>query len=287
MNLEYVRPHTLSEAIGLLGESSDRALVLAGGTDLVPALGAIPSDPASPHLLVDIKDIPELCGLWQDEAGNVRIGATTRVGDLVAGPLIRHWFPALSEGAALLGSYPVRGLATIGGNICRASPVGDLLPPLLVYDAVVVLAGRGGRRPVALEHFLLGPGHTDLRPGEVLVEVLLPPPMPGLRSSYRKHSPRRAMDLAVISAAAALAPGAAARPTLRLALGGVAPVVFRPRRAEDAWAEGRAADWRDVAKLATEECQPIDDLRASASYRRRVVAVVVRRLLENLSGGPA
>jgi CO/xanthine dehydrogenase FAD-binding subunit len=287
MNLEYARPHDLPEAIRLLSDSNGRAVVLAGGTDLVPALRCEPQPAGAERLLVDVKDIPELCSLWQDEAGRLHLGATVRVRDLLSSPAVRRGFPALAAGAAVLGSYPVRTLATIGGNICRASPVGDLLPPLLIYDATVIVAGPTGTRPVALDSFLLGPGQTDLRPGELLVEVLLPATPAGLSSGYRKQSPRRAMDLAVVSAAAAMIPGLAGRPTIRLALGGVAPVAFRPRLAENAWADGRATDWREVACLAAGECSPIDDLRASASYRRSVVAVIIRRLLEDLSGRPA
>ena len=185
-----------------------------------------------------------------------------------------------------LGSYPVRNRATIGGNICRASPSGDLLPPLLIYDARLVIFSQNGFRSVLLRDFFIGPGKTILEEDEILVEVILPQVSPSASSGYLKYSRREAMDLAIVGVAAMLIPRTDSKDELRLALGAVGPTPFRAINVEKTWQKRGPLDYEEVGTLASAECQPIDDIRSSANYRRKIVSVLTIRLLTMLSRVP-
>ncbi len=277
---QYSRPASLDEAANLLRELGSTAVVFAGGTDLIPMMRI---GELAPQHVVDVKHLADLHEFQQDGEGRWHIGAAVTVHELESSPALGESYPALATAAASLGSYPVRCRATIGGNVCRASPSADLLPPLLIYEAEAITYSPAGERRSPLSQFFVGPGQTSLAGDEFLVKLVLPVSAPGWQSAYTKHSPRRAMDLAVVGVATAVGPNGSGPRSIRIALGAVAPTPIRATGVEEEWGRRGPLPWDEVGKLAAAECNPIDDLRASADYRRHIVKVVVARMLQGLS----
>ena len=279
MSYGYHRPSTLAEAFRLVAEIPDSRYV-AGGTDLFVQLGnGLPERPA----LISLRGLSELSDI--DTSTRVRIGATVPLSDVQVHPVVAENFPALVESIAILGSRQIRNMATLGGNLCNASPAADTAPPLLVYGASVELADTGGSREVTLEDFLQGPGQTALRPGEILTAILLDPPGDGTRSVFLRKG-RVAMDLAIASVATLMEWDGATCLRVRLAAGAVAPVPLRLKRSE-AIVEGTNLDAEIRARAREEarsEISPITDLRSTKGYRRHLTGVLVERALEHLAG---
>ena len=232
--------------------------------------------------IVDIKNIKDLRGVTR-EAGQLCIGSAETVDDISRNPQVTQDYPALHQAALSLGSFPVRCQATIGGNICRASPSGDLLPSLLLYDASVRVTGTKGERTVKVNDFFLGPGKTILDEDEILTDILLPSPESESYSAYVKYSPRRAMDLAVVGVAAGIWFTLGEINDVHIALGAVGPTPFRASKAEMTWKNRNPISWEEIGSVAATECRPIDDIRGSAEYRRKLVSVYVARMLNDLS----
>ncbi len=284
--LERYAPTSLPQALELLQQLDGRAQVIAGGTDLMLKMkkGAL-----APRAVVNIKRLPELKGISAEADGGLRIGALTTLRELTrSAPVLAH-YPSLAQAAGWMASEQVRSFATIGGNLCNAAPSADLAPPLIALDAAVTLAGAAGPRQLALEEFFLGPGKTALQPGELLLDIHLPPPAG--RTLYFKQAPRAFMDIAVVGVAAGLLLQDGHCRDARIVLGAVAPTPLRVHQAEAALrgrslaGRGqRAAAFAEAAGLAAEACAPIDDVRSSAWYRRQMVQVVTRRALEQLAG---
>lgn len=281
---EYFAPRTLPEAADLLARHGDQARAVAGGTDLLLKMKA---GRLRPRVIVNLKRLAELRGL--DFNGHLTLGALTTLEALRRSPVIRRHYPALAEASASMASPQIRNLATVGGNLCNAAPSADLAPILLALDARARLAGPQGERRVPLDEFFTGPGRTVLQPGELLVALEVPPPAG--RALYLKLAPRQHMDIAVVGLGLRLQVEAGRCVQARLALGAVAPVPLRVPQA-GAELEGSALTPERIARaaqLAAEAAQPIDDLRGSAWYRRRMVGVLARRGLEQLAAasGPA
>ncbi len=276
MSFRYERPGTVAEATALLAGAGGGARILAGGTDLMIALRGAPA----PTVLVDIKHIPELGVIAWTDAG-LEVGACVPVQDVADDARVRAAFPALAEGAEAIGSLQIRSRATIAGNLSNASPCMDTAPPLLVLDGRLRIAGPAGTREAPLADFFLGVRRTALAPDEMIVAVVVPG-TPGVRSGFAKIKRTRGHDLAIVNAAASYDPGAGAmrvaigscavRPALVPALAGVRP------DADPAQVGER------LAALAGEHIQPIDDVRASAEYRRDMTALLCRRLAARLLG---
>jgi len=259
----------------LVRRVSEGAGVIAGGTDYVPLYRA---GSVSDVSAVDLTGVPELAGVSVGPAA-VQIGAVTRLRDVMS--LGEPCWRAVSDGAELVGSVQTRNRATLGGNLCRASPSGDTLPALLVCDAVLTIGSQGGRREVSVDEFFIGPGLTTLLAGEVLEAISLPR-LPG-GSSYRRATVRRAMDLATVGVAVHVGVRAGQVTDLRLAIGGAGP---RPILVRDVagFGSGKAvADLDIIAEGLNERAQdaisPIDDVRGSAWYRRRLVTALIGRSL--------
>jgi carbon-monoxide dehydrogenase medium subunit len=200
-------------------------------------------------------------------------------------PAIQERYPVLARGAAEVGSVQIRNLATLGGNMCNASPSADTSPSLLVLDAQVRILGPGGERTVPITEFWTGPGRTVLNPGEIVTTVHMPTPAEATRSFYYKLAVRKAMDLAMVGIAVTMVPRNGGFNQVRIALGAVAPVALRATEAE-ALATGSAltADRIEQAvQKAAEICRPISDQRASAEYRREMVGALTRRALQQLA----
>jgi carbon-monoxide dehydrogenase medium subunit len=276
---EYHEPANLEEASALLVRHGAEASLLAGGTDL---LVEIKEHVRWPKHVVNVKRIPGLAALEYDARDGLRFGALVTAREIETSPVVLEKYPGLAQAARELGSIQVRHRATVVGNICRASPSADTLPPLIADGASVRIHGPAGGRTVALEDFFTGPGKTVLAPGELVTEVVVPPPAPRTGKHYIKHGRRKAMELATVGVAVALTLEGDACREIRIALGAVAPTPIRARAAEAAL-RGRGLDAQAIAaaaRIAQGECRPISNVRGSAEYRREMVGVLAARAIE-------
>jgi aerobic carbon-monoxide dehydrogenase medium subunit len=272
---EYFEPRSLDEAVSLLARYEGRAQPLAGGTDL---LVEIKEQLRRADCVVNIKKIPGFQPLSFDLKDGLRIGALVTAREIETSPVVLEKYPALAQSARELGSIQVRNRATIVGNVCRASPSADTLPPLIADGASVKLFGRNGECTVLLEEFFVGPGTTSLKPDELVTEIVVPPPPPCTGKVYIKHGRRKAMELATVGVAVTLTIGA----DVRIVLGAVAPTPIRARQAE-AVLRGQTLNEKlieQAADAAVLESRPISNVRASAEYRREMVGVLTRRAIE-------
>jgi len=277
--VEYFEPADLKQARDVLSRNPSAA-VLAGGTDLV--VGSRSGKRGLPRSIVAIHRLQELRRIEPQSRGAVRIGALVSHADLEASEVIVRDWSALADASALVGSPATRHLGTIGGNVCNASPAMEAGSPLAVFDAKVELTSRGGKRTVPFVEFVTGPGRTAARPGELLTAVLLPPVSRrhSLGSAYVRLEYRQAMEIAVVGAAALVAVDRRGNCKMaRIALTAVAPTCVRAEGAEKLLEGKRLSDdaIEQAALHAAGAARPIDDVRASAEYRREMVAVIVAR----------
>jgi carbon-monoxide dehydrogenase medium subunit len=270
---EYFEPATLDEAMALL--VAPNAQILAGGTDLLVELK---EQLRRVDSVVNIKKVSGLGGLRYDNG--LHIGALATAREVETSPLVQEKYRSLAQSVRELGSIQVRHRATIIGNVCRASPSADTIPPLIADGASIRIRGSGGERVVLLEDFFLGPGKTVLQPGDVVTEIVVPPPPPGTGKIYLKHGRRKAMELATVGVAVTHIPGV----ETRIVLGAVAPTPIRARQAEDLLRGKRLTDELidKAVQAAVAASRPISNVRASAEYRREMVGVLTRRALEQL-----
>jgi CO/xanthine dehydrogenase FAD-binding subunit len=239
-----------------------------------------------PPAVVNVKRIPGLTVI-DVRAEAIRLGALTTLTALTEHPVIAAEYPVLPFTARYMGSPAIRHLATVGGNLCNASPAADLPPVLLVLDAEVGIVGPAGERRLPLDRFFRGPGQTALAEGELLTWVEVPRKHAGWILRYERLDVRRAMDIAIVGVALALRRDGARVTEARLALGAVAPTPPRVPDAEAALVAGglQAAAVARAAELAMAAPRPIGDVRATAEYRREMVGALVRRALAPLAGG--
>jgi len=275
---EYVAPATLDEAVRALAGRTDTR-VLAGGTDLLVQLkNGRHQDTA---LVVDVKRIQELMAITMDDGG-LRIGAAAPCIRIASHPDVRAHFPSLVELASLIGGTAIQGRASLGGNLCNASPSADSIPLLIALSAVARIAGGGGIREVAVEDFCVAPGKNVLGTGEFLVDLLVPKPAAGFKAHYLRFIPRNEMDIAVAGVGVSATIGADGIITAaRLALAAVAPTPLFVREAGDALI-GHAPSSEQIeraAAIAQAAARPISDMRAPADYRRHLCGVLSRRAL--------
>lgn len=271
----YHEPATLDEAVALL--AAPNAQILAGGTDLLVELK---EQLRRADSVVNIKRIRGLTGLAYEEKQGLRIGALATSREVEISPVVLQKYRSLAQSVRELGSIQVRHRATIIGNVCRASPSADTIPPLIADGASVRIHGARGERVVKLEDFFLGPGKTVLQPGDVVTEIVVPPPPSGTGKIYIKHGRRKAMELATVGVAVTHVPGV----ETRIVLGAVAPTPIRARQAEALLRGKRLTPEliEQAAKAAVAESRPISNVRATAEYRREMVGVLTRRALEQV-----
>ena len=212
----YARPETVDEAVALLAEHGGEAELLAGGTDLIIELR---NRWKEPRVVVDLKRIDELAPAIVERDGFLAISASTVMADIVADERVQRFFPALAEAADSVGSIQIRNRATLAGNICNGSPAADTPPPLLVYEAQVVIAGVGGRSHMSIDDFIVGRGEVALRDDELVTAIEMPIPTEPLGSAFTRMTRRRGTDLASIT----LCCGVDSAGTTRLAYGSVGP----------------------------------------------------------------
>ena len=278
---EYAAPETLAEAVELMADSD--ATVLAGGTDLMVQIDQ--GRRSYGARLVNIRRIGEMRGIAIDD-DQVRIGALTTVTDILNDQTLKVAAPVLAQTADRFASNQLRNMATIGGNLCNASPAGDMIIPLMVLDATVVLSSWQdcviAQRLVPLADFFTGPSQTVIAPYEILSEIRFAKPASGFKARYVKSGPRPALEISTVSAGFGAVRGGGLS-NVRLALGAVAPTPLRAIKTE-AFLEGKSLSSdviAEAAEIAADEATPIDDVRATGWYRTHLTRVFVKRLLED------
>jgi len=274
---EHYAPDSVEELLELL-KSKPNAKLIAGGTDL---LLQMKEGTAQPETVVSLKNVEELGGFSVSKNG-YRLGTGMTLRRITRSNELTQNFPGLIYAAGVVASEQIRSLATLGGNICNASPSADMVPPLIALDAVVQLVSSQSQRELPLSEFFKGPGESVLKGGEILHSIFLPQPSGSM--IYSKHAPRKYMDLAVVGVAVRLAKKHGKINEARVALGAVGPVPFRAEKTEALLAGQTLTTelMREAGEMAAGECVPIDDIRGSAWYRKRMVKVHVRRNLEAL-----
>jgi xanthine dehydrogenase FAD-binding subunit len=282
---QYVAPSSLEQAAEYLQRPGE-VTILAGGTDVMPQSqgGRLKIK----RTLMNIQHIPELKGIAIDD-GAIRIGALATISEIMQSELIKKHFPILVEACDHFASDQIRNAATLGGNVCNASPAGDMLVPLLVLDAEVDLASKPNgsltRRRMPLAEFFVGPGKTRLGPAELLagLRIVLPPANHYAR--FFKFGTRPALDIATISIGIAGTLKNGALTNVRVAFGAVAPVPMRAPRTEQALEARRLdpATIEAVAGVARDEVAPIDDIRATAWYRKELIHNITKRMLAHVA----
>ena len=278
----YVAPRTLAEAVELL--HVENVTILAGGTDLMPQSKAARA--RFQPVLMNIQRINELRGI-REAKGYMRFGALTTITELLESALVKTRFTALWQSADHFASDQLRNAATIGGNICNASPAGDTLVPLLIFNSRVILASKSngavGTRTLPLAEFFVGPGRTRRQPNELLTSVEVPLPPEGFISEFFKFGTRPALDISTIAIGLGAIRKGDRLNDVRIGFGAGAPTPIRAPESEAALVGKPLAEAIDAALAAAEaEIKPISDFRASAWYRRELVHNVLRRMLENV-----
>lgn len=269
---DYAEPRTVEEALSLLDGSEEKTRVVAGGTDLLVQMkmGKI----VLGHL-VSLARIPGLRYLIVDRG--LRIGALTSFRQIEKEAVIREKYTALYEAARSVTSVQIKHMGTLGGNLCNASPAADSAPALLVLAAEVKLATRKGERQVPVDQFFAGPGETILTTNELLIEVEVPEVLPGTGSAFLKMG-RISADLAKVSVAAMIVREGEVIQGCRIAMGSVAKTPLRMLETERVLI---GKEWNDdlidrAGDHASQEIEPITDIRSTAGYRRELTKVLVR-----------
>jgi carbon-monoxide dehydrogenase medium subunit len=279
-DIDYAAPKSIAEAVRIFQEKGDKARALAGGTDIIVQVREHRRDV---DVLVDLKHIPELMELAYDTKSGLRIGAAVPCYQIYENAAIAKAYPGLIDAASLVGGIQIQSRASLGGNLCNASPAGDTIPALIALETTCVIAGPNGKREVPVEKFCTAPGKTVLGRGEFLVSLKMPPPKPRSGAAYLRFIPRNEMDIAVVGAGVSvgLNDSLTTCQFARIALAAVAPTPLLVTEASS-YLVGRplmTSDLDHAASLAQAAAKPISDMRGDAEYRKHLVGVLVRRAL--------
>lgn len=274
--VDYLAPSSVADAVRALHAAGPAARLMAGGTDLLVQMRG---GRARPKVVIDLKRIPALTGVRQ-EAGGFVIGAATSGAMLGEHAALKAAWPGVVEAANLIGSTQVQGRASLGGNLCNASPAADSVPALIAAGAVCVIEGPAGVRELAVEHVQTGPGKTSLSADEILVAFRLPVRPARSGDAYLRLIPRTEMDIAVVGAGVSVALDIAGICTAaRVSVGAVAPTCLLVEAAGAALV-GTKVDEATLSKVeaaVASACRPISDKRGTAEYRIKVASVLARR----------
>jgi carbon-monoxide dehydrogenase medium subunit len=272
----YTAPTTVDEVCQVLSSSPD-ARVFAGATDLLPqAQAGRPLD----DVLVDLKRIPRLMALEVADDGWT-IGAATPAARIAANEQLRSDYPGLVGAVALIGSDQIQNRASLGGNLCNASPAADSGPSLVVNGAKAVVASTNGCRTIPVTELVRGPGETSLADGEFVVEFLLDRPPAHTADAYLRFTPRTEMDIAVVGVAARVTVDDGRCQDAAVVLGAVAPTTVAVDGIADELV-GSSFDEESLgrcAALSSAACRPIDDMRGTKEFRRHIAGVLTRRAI--------
>jgi carbon-monoxide dehydrogenase medium subunit len=276
MDVQYVAPKTLDEAVRAFAAAAGAGRILAGGTDLLVQMR---NGVVAPGTIVDVKKIGELTTIEETKDGGFRIGAAVSGAALRDHPKVSKVWPGVVEATNLIGSTQIQGRATPGGNLCNGSPAGDSVPAMVAAGAIVTIQGPKGRREMAVEKVPKGPGRLNLEPGEIVVSFTLPPRPKGSSDAYLRMIPRTEMDIAVVGCGVSLTMDKGTCTAARVGLGAVAPTVLLVEDAAKALI-GSKLDEAALAKAAaacSAACRPIDDKRGTIAYRTKVAGVLLKR----------
>ena len=272
----YLSPKSVEEAISLFSKYGDKAKVISGGTDL---LVQMKHNNLLPDYLISVSNIRDLDYIKYDQAEGLKIGALTTIGVIANSELIKGKFSVLAQGAGLLGTPAIKNQGTIGGNLCNAAPSADIAPPLIVLGAMAKFVGADGERIIPVEDFFAGPGVTIMKHHQLLLEIQIPNPRLHSGGAYIKQTRGRGPDLAIVGVAAFVVMDRETIGDVKIALGAVAPTPVRAKKAEGIL-RGKKLDDKlleESSQAASSESKPIDDVRSSADYRRRLVGVLTKR----------
>lgn len=276
---DYVRAGSLKEASELASEKGSKAILMAGGTDVILLMKAkaVPAD-----TVIDIKEISGLDSIVFTEGEGMRIGALAKLFDIQTSDIVREKMPALADAAHYVASAQIRRKGTMAGNICNASPSADTASILLAMDAKVKVYNNENEKEISIGDFFKGVKKTCLEKGDVVTEIFVPELKKGEGSAYFKHSVRKAMDLAIVGVAAWIKMDGGRVADCRIAMGGVGTTPLRAYDAENIL-KGRELDdelLEKAAVAASEACSPISDVRASAEYRKDMIRVYTKRAVK-------
>jgi CO/xanthine dehydrogenase FAD-binding subunit len=278
---DYVRATSVDEVVSLLSENGDQARILSGGTDLLVMLR---EGRRNAKVVIDVKALPETTELVYSPEKGMRLGAAVPCYRMYNDKSIAAAYPGLMDAATLIGGVQIQGRASMGGNLCNASPAADSTPTLIAHSAVAVIAGPNGRRELPVEEFCIGPGRNALQDGEFLLYLDIPAPKAGFGAAYRRFIPRNEMDIAVVGCGVSveLDESRTKFVSARVSLGAVAPTPLFVKEAGDSLA-GKpvsAESIEEAAKIAQAAAKPISDMRGTAEYRKHISGVLTRRVLE-------
>jgi CO/xanthine dehydrogenase FAD-binding subunit len=270
----YYKPQSVNEAVDIAEQEGGQVRFLAGGTDLLVKLK---NQQVIPAAVIDLKDIDELNQGIKIDGNDVHIGALTTFARINTDPIILEHFPALAEAAGEVGSVQIRNRATIGGNICNASPAADSLPPLFIYNAIVKLFSRDSSRLLSIDEFLLGPGKTALESDEIFGGIVLPLPSEDQASSFARLTRRLGADLATVNICCQVFRGGNAR----FAVGAAAPVPFIVEDESGLLSDPTVelSEKKQLIGQLMQAASPITDIRASKEYRQAMLDVLALRTL--------
>ncbi len=280
-DLRYEAPGTVEAAVELLASAGGVAKVLAGGTDLLVQMR---TDRVEPELIVNVKKIEEMQTI-SAENGGFRFGAAVSGMDLVGHGAFAAAWPGVIDGVSLIGSIQIQGRASVGGNVCNGSPAADSTPAMIAADAIASVAGPNGRREVAVEDIVTGPGQTSIDEDEIVVSFFLPKRPANSGDAYLRFTPRTEMDIAVVGAGVTLTLDDGGTCTqARVALCAVAPTLLLVAEAAEELIGTTLDDaaMANLAAAASAACRPIDDKRGTVEYRTveyrtKVAGVLARR----------
>lgn len=275
---EYFAPRTLESALISLAAQGKTAHLFAGGTDIMVKMS---HGRLRPTGIIGLMGIEGLDGIRFHPKEGLTVGATARLSEVASHPDILNHYPALAHAVQVMANVEVRNMGTVAGNLCNAAPSADTAPPLIAMGAEVILASLKGERRLSLDQFFRGPGLTAMEHGEIMTSIHVPPPRPKSGASYMRISGRCGVDIAAVGVGVMATFNGKGCKEARIVLGAVAPVPMRATKAEDLlkgrhWSQDLIEKGGD---LAAEEAKPISDVRASAEWRRNMVAVLTRRTL--------
>ncbi len=277
-DIKFISPETIEEAVNAFKNSTGTKKILAGGTDLLVQMR---SGITKPDTIIDIKNIDDVTKITEKK------GSFT-VGSAVSGAMLEEninfglsW-PGVLEALRLIGSEQIQGRASLGGNLCNASPAGDSVPALIASGAKVTLNGPEGTRELMVEEINSGPGKTNLKEGEIVTNFVFPPKKKKSADAYLRMTPRTEMDIAVVGCAVNITIENDKCIEARVALGAVAPTAILVKEASEALIGSNFEDEviEKAAKACEKACNPIDDKRGTVSYRKKVSGVLFKRALK-------
>ena len=277
--INYEVPTTVAQAVTMLKRHGEKARPLCGGTDLLIQLRA---GVRRPDYIVDLKHIKELRQIKFDAKKGARLGAAVPCIEVFESDAMRKHYPGLTEAAHLIGSLQIQNRASVGGNLCNGSPAADTTPALIAVGAKARIAGGRATREVAVEDFVTAPGRTVLKPGEILIEFVIPAPKPHSSDSYLRFIPRNEMDIAVVGVGTSITLDGDTVKAARISLGAVGPTPIFAAKASESLI-GKKLDHAAIeaaSQLAIEAATPIDDMRGTAEFRKHIVGVLTQRTIQ-------